>query len=230
VTLAPDWLLARAGVPVREALERTGMSVLMADATGNITVVSAAMRELFGMGEQDADGLTIDDPRPHLGPVFADGTPMQGHQTPLGRALGGEFVRDFLLGAHDAAGRLIWLECNAMPLRDADGSPAGGVVLMLDVTDRVEGEAVTAALHRELLDTVEREFRGPLATLVGNLEVIGDLHGDEVPDDLARSLGAIERATWRLCHLVGAAASLMEKQEELHRNGRQPDGAPRRTA
>ena len=80
-------------------------------------------------------------------------------------------------------------------------------------------------LPTSLAEVINHEFRTPLAALLGHLEIVRE-HHDDVPPDLARSLEAIERAGWRLRDLVCAAATLIDHQEELHRNGRKVDGAP----
>jgi signal transduction histidine kinase len=216
------------GAWLRDALEHTGLSVMAADAHGRINLISPGLRDLFRIpDEEQLDDLSLDDEgtRSPL-PVHLDGTEMALWDTPLARALGGEYVKNAILGSYDIDGTLIWLECNAFPLLDDHGRPDGGAVLMQDVTARIEAERLAEELRRRLVHTVNHEFRTPLAALLGNLEVVRDHHA--VDADLARSLEAIERNAWRLCHLVGTAASLIEKQEELHRQGLQPDGAPYR--
>ena len=214
-----------AGFPLREALDHTGLGVLTADAHGRITLVSPALRELFGAPPGDLH-LEIADPRPGLGPVHVDGSPMAPEQTPLGRAMRGEFVKDVVLGAHDASGRLVWIECNAIPLFEADGTPAGGAVLMHDVTARQAAAVVREELRDRLVHAVNHEFRTPLAALLGNLEVVRDHH--DVSAGLAEALTGMERAAWQLCHLVGTVATLIEEQEELELSGfpEEHDGEP----
>jgi signal transduction histidine kinase len=216
------------GFPLREALDHTGLGVLAADAYGRITLVSPALRELFRIPDGVEVEASLDEPGDMPGPIFADRSPMTMEQTPLACALRGEFVKNTVLGTYDAEGNLIWFQCNGIPLYDADGLPAGGIVLMQDVTAQQEAAELEEQLRQRLVHTVNHEFRTPLAALLGNLEVVRD-HHDGVGEDLARSLAAIERSAWRLCHLVGTAATLIEKQEELHRAGRTPDGAPYRT-
>lgn len=209
---APETLPGFEGFPLHEALEHTGLSVMVADLAGRITLLSPAVRELF-QAPAEVQEVELDDPRPGLGPIHLDGSPMAPEQTPLGRALQGEFVKNVVLGAHAADGSLIWLECNAIPLRDADGTLVGGAVLLQDVTAQRLADAVEDELRSRVVHAVNHEFRTPLAALLGNLEVVRDHHS--VSGELSESLLAIERAAWRLCHLVGAAADLIEKQQEL---------------
>jgi signal transduction histidine kinase len=215
------------GLPVDETLERTGVGVLAANAAGRITLVSPALRAALRIGDRHVEA-SMDDPQASPGPFFADGSDMPIHATPLARALRGEFVKNAVLGMYDWDGNLLWFQCNAIPLYDDDHTLTGGMVLMQDVTAQHEAAQREEELRRRLVHAVGHEFRTPIAALLEDLDVLHE-HQDGLGDDLARSLAAIERSAWRLCHLAGAAATLIDKQEELHRVGRQPDGAPYRS-
>ena len=60
-----------------------------------------------------------------------------------------------------------------------------------------------------LVDTINHEFRTPLATLLGHLELVRERSAD-LPADVVASLEAMERAGFRLSHLVTAAADIAE--------------------
>lgn len=62
-----------------------------------------------------------------------------------------------------------------------------------------------------LAETINHEFRNPLATLLGHLELVGD-HAD-LPAELVASIDAMERAGQRLTELVTAAADIAEASE-----------------
>ena len=152
-------------------------------------------------------------------------TPMETVELPLARACAGEYVKDVVAALRDAEGALLFVQCNAAPLHDDEGRLAGGVVIVQDITVQRQAALVTEQLKDRLVQTVNHEFRTPLASLLGHLEIVSE-HHDGLPPDLARSLEAIERAGWRLRDLVCAAANLIERQEGLHREGRRADGAP----
>jgi PAS domain S-box-containing protein len=204
-----------AGIPAREALERTGIGVAVADAEGHLVLISPAMQEMFQVGAQawEMEGLEA-----RYGLRDADGAPLARPDAPMARACRGEFVKNFVLGAHNSRGELIWLSCNAAPLRDAEGRPNGGFVLSQDITAQRRSAEAREALRQRLVHTVDHEFRTPLAALIGHLELVRDHHG-QLPPELAVVLCAIERSGWELRDLVEKVAGLIEAQDELHRSG-----------
>jgi PAS domain S-box-containing protein len=211
------------GAPLQKALENTGVGIMACDASGRLTLLSPALEKLFGQGFEP---LPMDD-LAHAFRVFHDDgeTPMATDELPLARACAGEYVKDVVAALPDADGALLFVQCNAAPLHDNEGRPAGGVVIVQDITDQRRAALVTEQLKDRLVQTVNHEFRTPLTALLGHLEIVRE-HHDDVSPDLARSLAAIERAGWRLRDLVCAAANLIEHEEELHSQGRRVDGAP----
>ena len=68
-------------------------------------------------------------------------------------------------------------------------------------------------LPTSLAEAINHEFRTPLATLLGHLELLGELleeNLDELPEDVVVSLRAMDRAGQRLSELVTSAADLAE--------------------
>jgi signal transduction histidine kinase len=63
-----------------------------------------------------------------------------------------------------------------------------------------------------LAETINHEFRNPLATLMGHLELLQD-QAEELPADVVASLEAMERAGLRLAALVTAAADIAEMSD-----------------
>jgi signal transduction histidine kinase len=90
------------------------------------------------------------------------------------------------------------------------------VVLVQDVTREREAERDREAVQARVVETINHEFRTPLAALIGHLELIRD-RADDLPEELATSLDAIERAGWRLRDLVDAATELVEVGVKPHR-------------
>jgi PAS domain S-box-containing protein len=213
-----------AGIPAREALERTGIGVAVADGSGRLVLVSPAMQELFRIGAQawEYEGLEA-----RFGLRNADGTPLARPDAPMARACRGEYVKNVVIGAHDSDGQLLWLRCNAAPLRDARGRLSGGFVLSQDVTAERRAADEREELRHRLVHTVDHEFRTPLAALLGHLELIEDRQG-ELSAELAAALAAIEASGWQLRDLVQKVAGLIAEQEELVRATREIDPPPLR--
>jgi PAS domain S-box-containing protein len=195
-------------------MERTGVGLAACDADGRLTLLSPVLQELFGVPFAPVP----EEQFPRFFRLMAEdgSTPLAYWDTPLGRARRGEYVRDALLTSRRPDGPLTHLRCNAAPLADDSGELQGAVVLVQDVTREREAERDKAAVQARVVDTINHEFRTPLAALIGHLELIRD-RADDLPDDLARSLDAIERAGWRLRDLVDCATELVELGVQPHR-------------
>jgi signal transduction histidine kinase len=203
-----------AALPLEPALERTGVGLAACDADGRLTLLSPVLQELFGVGFAP---VTEAESPFFLHLLAEDGcTPLPSCETPLGRSRRGEYVRDALLTSLRPGGALLHLRCNAAPLEDTCGEPQGAVMLVQDVTREREAELERDAVQARVVETINHEFRTPLAALIGHLELIRD-RADEVPEELAVSLAAIERAGWRLRDLVDAATELVEVGVRPHR-------------
>jgi PAS domain S-box-containing protein len=203
-----------AALPLGRAMERTGVGLAACDADGRLTLLSPVLQELFGVSFEPL-------PEEEIARFFhlkaEDGcTPLACYETPLGRSRRGEFVRDVLLTSHPPGRELIHLRCNAAPLENEDGESLGAVVLVQDVTAEREAEREREEVQTRVVETINHEFRTPLAALMGHLELIRD-RPDDLPEELERSLEAIERAGWRLRDLVDAATELVEVGVTPHR-------------
>jgi PAS domain S-box-containing protein len=204
-----------AGIPLDRAMERTGLALAACDAEGRLTYLSPLLQEMFGVAFSELP--EVEFPRVfHL--LSQDGvTPLPYEQVPLVRARRGEYVRDALLTARRPDGSLINLRCNAAPLEDGAGEPHRAIVLVQDVTSAREAELAKDGVQHRVVETINHEFRTPLAALLGHLELIRD-RAAELPDDVAQSFDAIERAGWRLRDLVDAATELVEVGVRPHRH------------
>jgi signal transduction histidine kinase len=80
--------------------------------------------------------------------------------------------------------------------------------------DGLDAAAVAAMrpLPVSLADAINHEFRTPLASLLGHLEIVRD-HGD-LPLEVQFHLDAMERAGTRLSELVTTAADIAEFAED----------------
>jgi PAS domain S-box-containing protein len=196
------------GVPLHLALDNTGVGLIACDASGRLTLISPVLQELF-----DMEFEPVTEPRYvqrfHL--LKDDGkTVLPLDEVPLVRARRGEFVRDALVTTCRADGSVVHLRCNAVPLRDDRGRDNGAIALVQDVTAETEAARHAEALRQRLLETINHEFRTPLAALLGHVELIHDQRDrlEELDPELARWLAAIERAGWRLRDLVEEVSEL----------------------
>jgi signal transduction histidine kinase len=77
------------------------------------------------------------------------------------------------------------------------------------------GGPPSPGIQRRLLETIDHEFRTPLAALLGHVELIHDQRRRryDLDEDLATWLDATERAGWRLRDLVEEVSGLAESEE-----------------
>jgi signal transduction histidine kinase len=201
------------GVPLQLALDNTGVGLLACDASGMLTLISPALQELFEM-EYEPVAEPVYVQRFHL--FRADGeTALPLDEVPLVRARRGEFVRDALVTTRRSDGTVVHLRCNAVPMRDDGGCDNGAISLVQDVTAETEAARRAQEIQRRLLETINHEFRTPLAALLGHVELIHDQRRRryDLDEDLANWLDAIERAGWRLRDLVEEVSGLAESEE-----------------
>ena len=201
------------GVPLHLALDNTGVGLVACDASGRLTLVSPPLQELLGVKYAPvSEPFYIERFR-----LFReDGTTVLPlDEVPLVRARRGEFVRDAVVATHAADGRLVHLKCNASPLRDEEDRDNGAIALVQDVTAETEAALRAEVMRKRLVETINHEFRTPLAALLGHVELIHD-HRDRREDldpDLANWLDAIERSGWRLRDLLEEVAELVNCQD-----------------
>ena len=201
-------------VPLQLALEYTGVGLVACDEAGMLTLISPPLQELFDM--------TYD---PLSEPVYVEQIPLfrsdgktelPRDEVPLVRARSGEFVRDAPFSTRRADGSLVHLRCNAVPLRDDKGSDVGAIALVQDVTAETDAALRAEAMRKRLVETINHEFRTPLAALLGHVELIHDHRDrrDDLDPELADWLDAIERSGWRLRDLLDEVAELINHDED----------------
>ncbi|HEX9116429.1 MAG TPA: PAS domain-containing protein, partial [Anaerolineae bacterium] len=111
--------------------------ITIADAPGaTIRYTSRYGQELLGGPHTDKTAAQVVE---RWAVYEADGvTPMSDRDLPLVRAIRGETVADMEIVQINAQGQPISLLCNAGPIRDRDGSIAGGIVAWRDIASLKE--------------------------------------------------------------------------------------------
>ena len=210
------------GVPLHLALDNTGVGLVACDAAGLMTLISPMVQDLFDMTYEPLTEPFYVEEIPLFRP---DGvTPLPADEVPLTRALRGEFVRDVVISTRHADGRLAHLRCNAVPLRDDNDRDNGAIALVQDVTAEIDAALRAEALRKRLVETINHEFRTPLAALLGHVELIHDHRDrrDDLDPDLANWLDAIERSGWRLRDLLEEVAELVNCEADDQPVDRRP--------
>jgi PAS domain S-box-containing protein len=135
--------------------------VITFNAQGAVVRVNPAACSVLGtdptgLGAEAWARLVIDERGMH----HVDGRPLSPPELPVSSALRGETVRRQVLHVHDAAGRELWLEATAIPLREGDRL-VGATVAWHDVTERQRIEEAlrrSEAQYRVLFETMSEGF------------------------------------------------------------------------
>lgn len=141
-------------------------------------------------------------------------TPLQPERRPIRRAMAGESFADHLVCFGGAPGGRV-VSTGARPLRDDDGGFGGAVVVYNEVTGLVNA----LAAKDDVVATVSHEFRTPLTSIIGNLDLV---LGEELPPSVLRRIEVAQRNAERLLALVSdllvtasAAVQLQPRRTDL---------------
>ncbi|MFE4541412.1 sensor histidine kinase [Arthrobacter sp. NPDC056727] len=176
-------------------LDTVHLGVLAVDAQGNDILMNRKQRK----HHQLATPPTIDDPNESQLLVFAADrtTLLPNDQRPVRRAILGEEFTDYLVwlgaGAEQRA-----ISTSARPMKDQDGDFAGSVIVFSDVTELVNA----LAAKDDFVSNVSHEFRTPLTSILGYVELLLDDDDDDLTDSQRGPLEIIRRNSERLLTLV----------------------------
>ena len=175
-------------------LDTVHLGVLAVDAQGNDILMNRKQRK----HHQLASPPTIDDPNESQLLVFSSDrtTLVPVDRRPVRRAILGEEFTDYLVwlgaGAEQRA-----VSTSARPMQDQDGSFAGSVIVFSDVTELVNA----LAAKDDFVSNVSHEFRTPLTSILGYVELLLD-DDDDLTDSQRGPLEIIRRNSERLLTLV----------------------------
>ena len=142
-------------------------------------------------------------------------TPLPLERRPIRRALAGESFADYLVCFGEGSASRV-LSTGARPLKDDAGDFHGAVVVFNEVTGLVDA----LAAKDEVVSTVSHEFRTPLTSIIGNLDlVLADTEGLDSP--VTRRVEVAQRNAERLLALVSDL--LMSASAAVHVHPRRTD-------
>ena len=210
--------LQEARTRLASVLESIGEGVVVADRDGKFTVFNPAAERILGLGATP----TGPDEWPETYGVFLPDrvTPFPAEEQPLARAIRGESSNDIEIHIRNPrvpAGTSI--SVSGSPIRAADGSIRGGVVVFRDVTEhkraeeaREESERVLAQRSVQLESanqelgafaySVSHDLRAPLRAIDGFSQVLLEDHGERLEDPGRDALGRIRAAAARMARLI----------------------------
>jgi signal transduction histidine kinase len=175
-------------------LDTVHLGVLAVDSQGNDILMNRKQRAHHLL----ASPPTIADPNESQLLVFtADRTTLVPvDQRPVRRAILGHEFTDYLVwlgaGAEQRA-----VSTTARPMKDQDGNFAGSVIVFSDVTELVNA----LAAKDDFVSNVSHEFRTPLTSILGYVELLLD-DDDDLTDSQRGPLEIIRRNSERLLTLV----------------------------
>ena len=189
---------------LRESREREKLLQTVLDATDvGIAAVDRSGRFLVSNDRQRnfRRATGADDAAPGQGHQLIFGqdrrTLLPPEKRPISRAIAGESFADYLVWAGEGTEQRA-VSTAARPLVSEDGSFNGAVVVYSDVTGWVEA----LAANQELVTNVSHEFKSPLNSIIGNIDLVLDDAGAELPPQVAQRLLVVQRNAERLVALV----------------------------
>ena len=195
-------------------LDAVDIGILAYDAEGNQILANRSVLShpvIVNTGltplELDQQGYMLQEDRVTSLP---DG---QGFVT---RALRGDEYSNQIIWISAPGTRQHAVAASARPLHDTDGRFAGTVIAIDDVTAYLE----TIAAKDEFVGSVSHEFRTPLASILGYLELVLE-EPERLPDDVRQHLGVVERNADRLQRLVLDLLEAASRKREAVRLQRQ---------
>lgn len=197
-------------MPLEKLMRHTPLAIAAADATGHLTMLSPALQRLLN---QPFRRVSEDEMVAQFDLFACDGvTPLRPEDIPLSRALRGEVVIDAVVASRLDGEVMVYLRCNASPLRGEDDEIVGAVVLVQDVTAEMMAQRDQDELRERLVVTVNHELRTPLAKIIGNAELLQD-DCAALPARLQHSVEAISRSAEELMNLADVVSDLSDLEE-----------------
>ncbi|TDL41125.1 PAS domain-containing sensor histidine kinase [Arthrobacter nitrophenolicus] len=189
-------------------LDIVGVGVHAVDAAGNDILMNQQHRRnrslasrpgAPGSGEQE------------LNIMASDGTtPLPPGRHPVARAAAGQSFSDYLIRFGSQANQRV-LSSTARAMTDKEGNFAGSVVAFSDVTEFVNA----LAIKDDFVANISHEFRTPLMSIVGYLDIVLDTP-DEDPEQQEAFLRIAQSNAEKLLGLVSDLLSASSDSMDVH--------------
>ncbi|TKV27830.1 PAS domain-containing sensor histidine kinase [Arthrobacter sp. NamB2] len=174
--------------------DTVSVGLLALDAEGNDLLMNARQREGHAVAAPPGNGDPNEAELLIFGPDRV--TPIPPEQRPVARAIRGENLEAERVWIGTGRSQRA-LAISSQSMYDDDGTFAGTVVSFNDITELV----LALQAKDDFLSNVSHEFRTPLTSILGYLELTLEL-GDRLPDGVAGHLDVARRNALRLEQLV----------------------------
>jgi PAS domain S-box-containing protein len=188
---------------------QSGDGIVMADEAGVIRVFNPAAEQQHGVPLRD---VAASEWAGTYGLLALDGRPLALEETPLFKAVGGAPSKDARWLVRRPDGQLRTLVGTATPLRRPDGTPAGGVLVTRDETDRHRAEAERERLLRALaasnaeLDqfayVASHDLKAPLRGIANLSQWVEEDLGDALTGEARENMTLLRGRVHRLEALI----------------------------
>ncbi|WP_066293227.1 sensor histidine kinase [Arthrobacter sp. B6] len=193
---------------LKTILDATDVGIVAVDSDGGILLTNNRQRDFERIagprdGRSMAEGQQL---------IFARdrSTPVPATKRPVRRAIDGESFADYLVWIGTGHNQRA-VSTAARPLTDDGGQFSGAVIVYTDVTGLVEA----LAANEELVSNVSHEFKSPLNSILGNVDlVLEDVQGTSPLS--ARRLEVVQRNSERLLALVSDLMASASSALKVH--------------
>ena len=180
---------------VKTVLDTIDVGIVAVDADGRTILVNGQQAIFQHAASPAASASPVEESRQLM---FGQDrvTPLPEDKRPIHRAVSGETFADYLVWIGEGEDQRA-VSTAARVIKDDDGRFSGAVVVHNDVTGLVEA----LAAKEDLISNVSHEFRSPLMSVLGNVDlVLSELEGHSPM--AVRRLEVVQRNAERLLSLV----------------------------
>ncbi|MFE4834303.1 sensor histidine kinase [Arthrobacter sp. NPDC056691] len=179
---------------LKTILDTTDVGIVAVDAGGEKVLVNDQQKTF----RQAAAPAGMEQPLEAEQLMFGQDrvTPLPLDKRPIRRAVAGETFADYLVWLGEGPAQRA-VATGARIIKNDDGGFSGAVIVYSDVTGLVE--ALSA--KEELISNVSHEFRSPLMSVVGNVDLVLD-EADGLSPGSVHRLEVVQRNAERLLSLV----------------------------
>lgn len=176
-------------------LDTVDVGIVAVDADGHKVLVND-QQKMFQRAASPAGGAAEIEESKQL--MFGQDkvTPLPEDKRPIHRAVAGETFANYLVWLGEGSARRA-VSTAARIMRNDDGGFSGAVIVYSDVTGLVD--ALSA--KEELISNVSHEFRSPLMSVLGNVDLVLD-EADALSPAAVQRLEVVQRNAERLLSLV----------------------------